>query len=132
MLTNSERQQLAKKLQDLAAKIRDYPTEILVRDLPPELQQAIREQPVVGPITSSGLEHVYQIFNRLDFARHDLLNQAVDVDAEGHTYARKQANPVTPSTNQTKDETITRFPESTATAATSPLDFGPFDPRRKS
>jgi hypothetical protein len=120
--------ELLEALQPIAAK-----DDLLVSGLPSDLQKKIRGyQNLIGPITSSGLEHVYQVFNRLDFARYKLEYPESQAKKTGGAEKSKPAQSQNLSTNSSQSVTITRLPsEEKHTDTASPtLDFGPFDPRK--
>lgn len=117
MLTMEQRLVLAEHLQHLRKRLQERP-ELALRDLPKDLQQTIREQKVLGSITSSGLEYVTTIIDRIDWAIYYLsepsfpANQKVAAEAEPQPEATKPAE----RKNDHRD--------------VHSLDFGPFDPTR--
>ena len=132
ILSLEQRENLAQEMATTLARLQQQEPNTLLRELPDDLQKTIRSYKVIGPITSSGIEHVYQLFNRLDFAIDGLHNPEFVVEASGHHYRQsaptETAHPKV-STNSTENDTIDRLP---AAPTPAPLDFGPYDPRKGS
>lgn len=133
----TERQQVALQLKQLKEKLRSY-NQSLIREVPNELQHSIRSQKTLGPITTSGLEHVDNIIERINWSIYYLTDPS---------FPRKPAEPAPPSPKpapvpapEPKNQPAPIIPPlgspSQPTQAPLPpkpgeLNFGPYDPRER-
>lgn len=130
-----EREALARQLEQLLAKLTSYDKTMLLRDLPAELQKTVRSLRLIGPITSSGIEKVYNIANRVDFAIFGLRNPVFSYDngifrrnTEGAT---NKILPIQPKPTQLAKPPVSLSPpKQTTLQPKQEMDFGPFDPRK--
>jgi hypothetical protein len=139
-LNPQERTATTARLRHLLEQLLPYCNGSMVKSLPDPIRKALYDEPFAQPITSSGLEYVYQIANRIDFAVYGLGDDSFDV-IDNQFYSRN-APPAAPVA------TVASIPSPTPQPISQPLsvpiqrqqppstppndlDFGPFDPRRK-
>ncbi len=138
MMNMQERQTMANQLAKLRAQIIQYDDWVL-KAIPPDLQQQARSFSALQPITSSGLEPVHTIINRLDWAIHFLNdphfpeNQQKQRTSMASTSIRQvvdtSRNSPPQYNNQEPKVTAMKLVSQPATTSSKPLDFGPFGPK---
>ncbi len=133
MLSMDERQALAGQLEKLHTDLEAY-EDGLIQSLPSELKKRVHSQVILGTMTSSGLEHVSSILNRINWAIYYLTDPDFTRRYEAKQRTRQQqafasaiqATPSpTPSAQYSTPASKLEEPESQIN-----LDFGPFDPRQ--
>ena len=115
MLSPTEREALAMELVHLRDKLVKEPA-VFLRDVPDILEDQIREQAILGSLTSDGLERVNAIIDRINWAIY-YLNDLDFLPQPGPT-----ATPAAGTTDSAHRE-------ETESASDRLLNFGPFDPR---
>lgn len=110
-MIDPKRQQLVTRLEGLYKAIAAYP-KLQFRELPQELQAQIKAEPVIGPITSSGLERTDNLLVRLMWLIYYL------------------SDPTFPAAYQQKPAAAPT--KSSIKSTPNNLDFGPYDPRKAS
>ncbi len=118
--TQSAIEDLAKAQQVLSG----FGSEMLIREIPAEVQKQLQELTIIGPITSSGIEHVYQIDNRITLALFRL-KRGLPADWQSK-------KPTTGPPPVAKTPIITPSPTEqlvTEPTDTDHLDFGPYSPK---
>lgn len=144
MLTYEEQKELADQIAHLRDQLIQYDKDAVFRDLPESLQKQLRNTPLLGPVTSSGIEHIYNVFNRLDTVVYALRSEHYQTDGviihrkkpRGRAEKAYLSETDKPSTNVVKHVPITRpltqhDTSRTQKNATGQLDFGPFYPRKE-
>jgi hypothetical protein len=124
MMTPAQRQQTIERLEMLRNKLNSFTTDrTLLRELPPELLTAVKQEPTIGTVTSSGIERIASIIIHLNWVILFLKDPNFPYPPKpkpaqtAPTPAPAPTPPVSPPENQK-----TRQPE-------NQLDFGPFQPK---
>lgn len=152
----TEREIIARRMDQILKLLQERESLILFNQLPEDLQKQVRALPMIGPITSSGIEKIYNIYNRIDFTVYALRNPNLAID--GNNFVRiNQSKPIL--NNSDEQPVLSAQPQQTtvpisvkrvqqpptvntapivpssgtniATESSPTLDFGPFDPRQK-
>lgn len=127
MLSMPQRQQLAAALKQLRDRLRPYNLSLL-KELPTELQAEVRSQKLLGAITSSGIEHVNKIIDRLTWASHYLTDP--NFPANMTTASTPKKTPKTADLPPPQSRPLPPVPPPPAVVDDDPtIDFGPFAPR---
>lgn len=128
-ISMDQRKTLAEQMRHTIAQLEGYDKSIQLRDLPDPLQKEIRAYQLIGPLTSSGLEYVYNVINRLAVAIFALPDPlfAIEDNRFKRTDILTSHNTVS-SSAETDTKPITQ-PAPTP-SKNNELDFGPFDPRK--
>lgn len=126
MLTPADRQNLIAQLEALRSQLMLHPKR-LIKELPKELQHRIRSYAIIGPITSSGIEHTEAIIDRIIWATYYLTNPD-QAEEEGPILT---SDPTTTPAPQADNQTA-KPPnhEAQPPPPLPPFDFGPYDPRK--
>jgi hypothetical protein len=132
LLNDKEREHLVAQLEKILQELLTR-QEPLLRDLPQTLQQKIRSHDVIGPITSSGLEHVSSLIDRLMWLIYYLNNpEYIEIDESIETQPTGDL-PTKPASAKTTPRPQIRETSSEESSKSHPpepeFDFGPFDPR---
>lgn len=131
MLTPAQRQQIIKRLESLRDELEKYVSDRnLLRELPPELLSAVKKEPAIAPITSSGIERIAPIFMRLNWSITLFKDPNFPPDhVEQHTVDHQSA-PLPPAPQPDSPVTSTAPPTNPpAMPPDDSLDFGPFKPK---
>ncbi len=136
LATQNERESYARRLQATLEKLKDKGRQTL-KDLPEPLQKELREYELLGNLTSSGLEHVDGLIDRIGWLIYYLNDPTFPAN---YTIPKSTQIPVNKNP-QERSHPVAQpdlHPTPTATTNNSPLnlspedkelEFGPFDPR---
>lgn len=133
MLSMSQRHDIANELRELKIQLINYRGKNL-KELPEPIQKSIRKQPALGTFTSSGLEHVTTILDRIDWAIFYLKDPDFPANIKSLRVPQskpdhKDTNVISPPPPSVTSDTPSK-PSTTLKMPTG-IDFGPFDPRKK-
>ncbi len=148
-MTSAERRQLAQQMSQLLNVLMKYSEVAHFRDLPKELQTELSHLPLIGPITSSGLERTESLVNRIDFVIYGLLSPQYEIINNRFVSKSTPQQESTQTSNVNTDKvasTMKQIPITKSATRPTPspkqqplekqapqsasLDFGPFDPRK--
>lgn len=102
----------------------------LVRELPEDVIQALKREPLIGPITSSGLEKITTIIMRLSWIKV-LINQSKNPTTPKAVPSKPTVHTPVPAKMNLPDKKVDKLPIDIAQSpilGNTTLDFGPYNP----